>query len=644
VCRAVAAGGDALLVMPTGSGKSLCYQLPGLVRGGTTVIVSPLIALMEDQTAKLRRVGLRVEPIHSGRPREDLRAACREYLAGRLDYLLLAPERLSVPGFPEMLAKRPPALVAVDEAHCISHWGHDFRRDYRLLGSRLPMLRPAPVLALTATATVRVQDDILRQLAMPAARRFIRGFRRYNLGIEVADTPRGERLEKTALALAPPERRPALVYVPSRKLAEECAAELALRYRAAAYHAGMEAEARSRVQGAFQRGELEVVVATVAFGMGVDKADIRTVVHLSMPGTVEGYYQEIGRAGRDGKPARALLYWSWGDRKIQEGFLARSYPPTGELEKLLQAVPRAGIARERLMSGPVDAETAEAALDKLWIHGGVTVDADDVVRPAGEWRASYEAIRDYRAAQLDEMLEYAQSGGCRMTGIVRYFGDLRDRRPCGHCDACAPRGCVGRSFRPATQAQRAVAEQVLDELAERDGLAAGTLLRNLFPSGGMERGDFEKILAAMERARAISLRDDEFEKDGRLIRFRRAHLSQGARAALDSPDFVFDASGGRGPAVPKPAVPPKKRSRREAADAAERAPEESSLVLRLKEWRRVVARVKSVPAFRIMGDGTLCAIADAAPATVEELHSIRGVGPALVSRYGEEILRVVRGS
>jgi DNA topoisomerase-3 len=241
VCRAATEGKDLLLVMPTGAGKSLCYQLPGLARGGTTLVVSPLIALMEDQVSKLRALGLRAERIHSGRERTESRQVCADYLAGALDFLFIAPERLGVPGFPELLAKRKPSLIAVDEAHCISQWGHDFRPDYRLLGQRLPQLRPAPVIALTATATPTVQRDISAQLALgPLA--FIHGFRRDNLEIEAIEVPPGERLAVAQRLLEDPARRPAILYAPTRKVAESVADGLDGRLRVAAYHAGLPAK------------------------------------------------------------------------------------------------------------------------------------------------------------------------------------------------------------------------------------------------------------------------------------------------------------------------------------------------------------------------------------------------------------------
>lgn len=329
VCRTVTEGRDVLLVMPTGAGKSLCFQLPGIARAGTTLVVSPLIALMEDQVSKLCELELRADRIHSGRDRVASRQVCVEYLQGQLDFLFIAPERLSVPGFPEMLAKRKPVLIAVDEAHCISQWGHDFRPDYRMLGRHLPLLRPAPVIALTATATVLVQDDIVRQLGMTEATRYIHGFRRANLAVETVEMAVADRHAAVGRVLADPSRRPAIVYAPTRKETELLALELGADYPAAAYHAGMTPQERERVQGLFSASRLQVIVATIAFGMGIDKPDIRTVIHTALPGSVEGYYQEIGRAGRDGRPARAILLYSYADLRTHEFFFPARLPRYG---------------------------------------------------------------------------------------------------------------------------------------------------------------------------------------------------------------------------------------------------------------------------------------------------------------------------
>jgi DNA topoisomerase-3 len=395
----------------------------------------------------VREHGFRAEAIHSGRGREQSRAACRAWLDGALDFLMIAPERLSVPGFPEMLARRKPALIAVDEAHCISHWGHDFRPDYRLLGERLPQLLPAPVVALTATATVRVQDDILAQLGLKGARRFIRGFRRDNLAIEIVERSPGERVEQALAALRPAERRPAIVYVPSRKKAEEVAAGFSRHFRCAPYHAGLDAATRNRTQEAFQRGEVEVIVATIAFGMGIDKPDIRTVVHLGLPGTVEGYYQEIGRAGRDGQPARAMLFWSWGDRMLHERFHERDYPPVPTLEKLLAQVPADGVERVRLLAEcGVNPEIAEQALDKLYVQGGVVIEGDDVVRRGRPgWQGPYRAIKDYRFAQLEEVVAFAQSAAAGWRGWCATSATRRTTRRAASATAAGRRAASARA-------------------------------------------------------------------------------------------------------------------------------------------------------------------------------------------------------
>jgi len=406
VCRALIDGQDALLVMPTGSGKSLCYQLPGIARGGTTLVVSPLIALMEDQVAKLKQLGFAVDRIHSGRDRADSRRACIEYLNGSLQFLFIAPERLRVAGFPEMLAKRPPNLIAIDEAHCISQWGHDFRPDYRMLGQYVPTWRPAPVIALTATATPLVQDDIADQLGLNRATRFIHGFRRHNLAIEVVEADLDQRSALTAELLADPARRPAIVYTPTRKSCSSIAFDLSEQFPCEAYHAGLDKDTRNRVQHKFLNGEIEVMVATIAFGMGIDKPNIRTVIHTALPGTLEGYYQEIGRAGRDGLPSRTILMHSYADVRTHDFFIERSYPAVEKLESVFRILTPEPQPKEVISTRlRMDEDELDRVLEKLWIHGGALIDyADTVARGHNHWQSSYIAQAEQRVKQLDLVL------------------------------------------------------------------------------------------------------------------------------------------------------------------------------------------------------------------------------------------------
>jgi ATP-dependent DNA helicase RecQ len=660
VCRAAVAGHDLLLVMPTGAGKSLCYQLPALARQGTALVISPLIALMDDQAAKLAALGLQVARIHSGLERSVARQACVDYLNGKLQFLMIAPERLRVPGFVEMLAKRRLALIAIDEAHCISQWGHDFRPDYRMLGEHLPRLRGAanegsvtPVIALTATATLAVQTDILEQLGVARPQLFIHGFRRDNLAIEVVEIPVPQRPGVICGLLSDAGKRPAIVYATSRKQAENLAEELAQKARiaAAAYHAGLEPETRERVQTAFQSGELEVVVATIAFGMGIDKANIRTVIHAGLPGTLEGYYQEIGRAGRDGKPSRTYLMHSYADQRTHDFFLNRDYPPVTGLNQVYKALTDEPQTIEALREHlRMESEEFDKALEKLEIHGGARVDFSGNVTMGGTgWQKSYAAQSQYRTRQFEQVLRFTAAQQCRMAGLVRHFGDTEDaERPCGQCDICDPARAVLQQFREATDAERNMAAALLEELRHAAYKAAGTLQRALDPRGRMSRGEFDALLAALARAGLITLQDAEYEKDGEVRRFRKViptdeGLEPGAatHAELLLSEGVAEAFGARNASAGRAR---KGRSTDKSAKSAGTAAapvlraEDEALAGRLRAWRTSEAKRLGVPAYVVLHDHALAAVALTRPRNPRQLLDVKGIGEAKVEKFGEAIL------
>ncbi|MGC1870483.1 MAG: ATP-dependent DNA helicase RecQ [Acidobacteriaceae bacterium] len=651
VCRAAIAGRDVLLVMPTGAGKSLCFQLPGIARGGTTLVISPLIALMEDQVAKLASLGLTVARIHSGLDRALSRQACAEYLSGALQFLFIAPERLRVPGFVEMLAKRKPSLIAIDEAHCISQWGHDFRPDYRMLGQFVPALRPAPVIALTATATPRVQDDIAAQLGMTDASRFIYGFRRENLGIEVVEMSPSLRAAFVAGLLDDPARRPAIVYAPTRKQAEALAAELSSKFPSAAYHAGLDSRRREIVQQEFQQGRLHAVVATVAFGMGIDKADVRTIVHTSLPGTLEAYYQEIGRAGRDGLPSRAILLYSYADRKMHEFFFERDYPPVDDLDRVYRRLGEEPLDKEFLRARlRMESDLFDKVLEKLVIHGGGAVDFEEnAVRGAQGWRDSYAAESQRRKAQLDLAMQYAESSQCRMTSLIRHFGDLADaRRPCGHCDVCAPNDCVARRFRAPSESEKQTAWAVIRSLRKSSAGSTGKLHKDMFPREQVSRDDFENLLQALTGAGLLRLEELSFEKDGRSIAYRKASLTQEGEELppTDPLDFVLpdssshvtrksDGKRSRKSVSSKAATTPTRK-----LDTSEMSAHAAAIEDKLRTWRLAEARKHGVPAYCIVGNKTMRDIAQQRPITLEELRCVSGIGPSKAEKFGEEICRI----
>ncbi len=646
VCRAATDGRDALLVMPTGAGKSLCYQLPAIARGGTALVVSPLIALMDDQANKLTAAGLNVARIHSGLSRDQSRQACRDYLDGKLQFLFIAPERMRVPGFPEMLARRKPSLIAIDEAHCISAWGHDFRPDYRLLGDYLPALRPAPIIALTATATPDVQRDIVTQLHLERPALFIHGFRRENLAIEVVELSKPRRNEFTAKFLADKARRPAIVYAPSRRVAEELAQELGRKYPAAAYHAGLAPDVRERVQRHFQSGKIEVVVATIAFGMGIDKADVRSVVHFALPASVEAFYQEIGRAGRDGLPSRTVLLYSFVDRRIHETFLERDYPDVAELIRVSKALTDDFLMPEAIAGSlRMDRDVVAKSLDKLASQGAAQFDiAGNVRRTAStNWQAGYKQQVEFRRAQIDRMMAFAETQQCRMTALIRHFGDTADaHRPCGHCDFCAPSATGAQPLVEPSAAQQRDLRTILRAL-DGQSKATGRLHTELALTP--DRKVFDNLLEGLARAGLITLTAETFTNaEGKNIPYKKAALTHEGKSLGANELFgVLVRADSDAPASTKKSS--RKASGKSVSDvvAAPLTPGQKILEANLRAWRKEQAAQTGKPAFIVFGDAALNALVQACPATIPELQTVSGFGPDKVERYGAAICAICRG-
>jgi ATP-dependent DNA helicase RecQ len=462
-CEAALGDRDVMVVMPTGSGKSLCYQLPALLRDDLTVVVSPLVALMQDQVEALgaRGLGDRVALVNAQQDGGANAEVLRRAAAGELKLLYVAPERFAALGFLDRMRQVDVGLFVVDEAHCVSQWGHDFRPDYFRLADAARMLGASAILASTATATPRVAGDVVRRLGLRDPVRVATGFDRPNISFTVARPGGHEKRAMLAEALSGEDALPAIVYAGTRAGSEEIAAELtaALGEEAVAYHAGLDRGRRADVQRRFLTDDARVICATNAFGMGVDKPNVRTVVHASVPSSLEAYYQEAGRAGRDGAPARALLLAENRDKALHVHFIKREELDPGLpgwlADRLIAAADGEGrysLTASELANGlRGDSERLRALIGHLTRAGVIAPSPSAPDRVAGRitgrfdgraealCRTSIEDAASARWRQYREIWAYVEEGSCRRTAILRHFGDTATPAAgSGCCDVCDP--------------------------------------------------------------------------------------------------------------------------------------------------------------------------------------------------------------
>ncbi|TLW91646.1 DNA helicase RecQ [Saccharomonospora piscinae] len=571
-------GGDALVLMPTGGGKSLCYQIPALVRDGVGVVISPLIALMQDQVDALRAAGVRAGFLNSTQDPGQRRTVEAEFLAGELDILYLAPERLRSESAMRLIERGPVSVFAIDEAHCVSQWGHDFRPDYLEL-SRLHERRPdVPRIALTATATPETRAEITTRLNLEQARVFVSSFDRPNIQYRIV--PKREPRKQLLDFLRTEHAGDAgIVYCLARRSVDETAEFLTRNGVAAVpYHAGLDAGTRARHQARFLREEGLVVVATIAFGMGIDKPDVRFVAHLDLPKSVEGYYQETGRAGRDGLPSTA--------------WLAYGLPDVVAQRKLIDTSEGDAAHRRRL------------------------------------------------AAHLNSMLALCETVDCRRVRLLAYFG--QDGAPCGNCDTCLSPpeswdGTVAAQKLLSTvvrlrreRGQKFGAGQVVDILRGKRTAKVSQHRHDelsVFGVGSdLADGEWRAVIRQVLAQGLLAVEGDygtlvtTETADDVLYRGRTVPMRRDPAAAVRSARATAS---------------------RERAESVELDAEASAVFERLRAWRAATAKEQGVPAYVIFHDATLRQIATTRPSSVDELGAVNGVGQNKLAKYGEDVLGVV---
>lgn len=449
-------GQDTLVVMPTGSGKSLCYQLPALMLPGLTLVVSPLIALMKDQVDFLQSKSLAATFVNSSVPIAEQNKRLQQVVSGKIKILFIAPERFRITTFQHILEKLSVSLIAIDEAHCISLWGHDFRPDYLLLKDIIEQLGHPTVAALTATATRRVQKDIVARLGLKKVQSVVTGFNRPNLTFRVFHTYADEHKFDQLRRLISPKIGSSIVYAGTRKQAEEVALYInrELKVRAAHYHAGLSDRQRTDTQNRFMKNQIQVIVATNAFGMGVDKPDIRLVLHYAVPGTLEAYYQEAGRAGRDGKRSGCILLFDPRDQSLQEWFIENDAPGYEDLKSLYKVVEN--WSRDGRASVRVSELQDVLDFNDIMIRVGLRyLESSGALERVGEYMGKMELRvlplklkklretarlieerRQHKYSMLDQMIEYADTTRCRRQVILDHFGDSSKPEAMVCCDNC----------------------------------------------------------------------------------------------------------------------------------------------------------------------------------------------------------------
>jgi ATP-dependent DNA helicase RecQ len=653
--RAVLDGRDLVAVMPTGAGKSLCFQLPALLLPGTTVVVSPLIALMKDQVDALRSRGIAASTLHSGLTPAERAGVEADLEAGRLALLYVAPERLGSTAFREALRRARVARLVIDEAHCISQWGHDFRPDYRRLGAVRAELG-VPAAAFTATATPDVREDIAAQLGLEHPLELVTGFERPNLTLAVELCRTREEKSAALRRLIEEMGTPGIVYAATRKGVELWADLLAAAgRRVGRYHAGLLDGERVRAQDDFLAGRVEVMVATNAFGMGVDKADIRFVAHVELPGSVEAYYQEAGRAGRDALPSRCTLLFAPADVRTQEFFLAGANP-SFELLRGAWRLLGEGLADEPIVerlghdaTSSMGAGTAVRLLRRAAEAAGLALGQGAVPLDAGLLTRKTERDRE----RLSTIVRYAYSRGCRTRFIYDYFagGAKGGAAPrCGTCDVCLGWGrAEGRPLDEAELLRVRIALSGVGRLSGRFGVEriaqvlTGSRVRQVLDRGldriptygklaGTSLNEVKDLLGHLADAGLIERQGIEGGRPGAFV---LGLTPEGRRVAMGQVQPELALPTGRQPA---------KRSARSAPGRSPEAlPEtvDQALLARLKQWRTEEARRQGMPPYVVFQDRTLVELAAHRPREREALRAVPGIGPAKLERYGDALLALL---